>query len=278
MLQQLQTFAKLLGSKRFGLFRAPNTSCALVAHFAVLLTFGVAYPPLALIIGVYFYTTTWTWQSLLGRLLDMPHDIKDARRRLMRKRREIAARGRGSQDVQGGDESAEAQLVLAENSLAVKSNSLFVIIANVETQCADIWEVLFHARYILIVAAGIFYSTFLVDITGDWATHEVNVLWVPLSMVVVAYIVGTDKVKLWRDTRVNVAKAIELTQLDKVGREMGRRFSSAGLRLSTMAPSDGNGRAGSTRSVTENPMMGPAAAGGGRGRRNERQASGPPVL
>lgn len=161
---ELQVYADLLGSKKYGLFRAPNTCCNFISHLAVLFTFGVVYPPLGLIIVMYFYNSTWTWQSLLGKLLEMPRTL---------------CIPRSVDDTSNANDQEDVQL-----------STVGLVLVNLEIQCVGIWKVLNRSRYILTTSAGMFYALFLVDIVGDNARVFTSVVWVPIAMLCYSYIVG----------------------------------------------------------------------------------------
>jgi len=224
--EHIHVYANLLGSKKYGFFRGPNTFCTLVAHVSVLLTFGVAYPPLAFIILVYMCTTTWTWQSLLGKLFALPEQIK----------------ARGSANLKNnssGDQDREAEEALV--------NTIATIFANMEEQCMGVWQVFHQSKYLILTGAGFFYAFFLFDIVGDRAQSLGEVIWVPLCMLVIGYIVGKDKVKWFYKTKNNVA-----TVVDKAD-HIGKRFSMRMSMSDTPMHSHSHTHAHANRSPSPNP-------------------------
>ena len=198
---KLATIAGIFnGDHGLTLFVPPNTTCGLVGHVSVLLTFGVLYPPLAVVITLYFYTTTYTWHSLFDKFFRYSNSDTS---------------GTSTSGV-GPDERTLS--VDSSNSEFSKTNHE-QIKKDLELQCTHLWKVLYDSRYVLLFITSMFYAMFLLDMAGDKSNNVFHILWLPLCMVFVGLLIGKNKVKLYNDTRVVIVQsAIELVQIiNRVG-------------------------------------------------------------
>jgi hypothetical protein len=184
---KLKTYAAFIGSKKgTGLFKAPNTTCNLIGHLAVLLTFGVVYPPLGVIIALYMVTTTLTWQSLLESLFSVC---------------DFSAAG-----AEPG--AVEADRVSGQPEELPVLNESSIVCYNLELQCFGLYNVLHDSKELLFACAGLFYASLLLDMIGDQTVHEeVLHLWVPLSMMLVAVFISKNKEKLANQLGLNTVYA-----------------------------------------------------------------------
>ena len=191
---KLKTYAGLIGSsKGYGLFKAPNTTCNLIGHLAVLLTFGVVYPPLGLIIALYVINTTYTWQSLLESLFSVCDFI------VSDKSNNGNGHGNGTEIGDPLDPQATEKPELTTAS---------IVCFNLELQCFGLYAVLHDSKELLIVGAGLFYSTVLLDMIGDNTVYmELLHLWVPACMVLMSMLISKNKVKLLRMLGLDVLLA-----------------------------------------------------------------------
>jgi hypothetical protein len=152
----------------------------------VLLTFGVVYPPLGVIIALYMVTTTLTWQSLLESLFSVC---------------DFSAAGAKSGAMEADSDSGQSQElpVLNESS---------IVCYNLELQCFGLYNVLHDSKELLFACAGLFYAASLLDMIGDQTVHEELVhLWVPMFMILVAVFISKNKEKLVNQLGLNTVYA-----------------------------------------------------------------------
>lgn len=60
---------RTLNLKANRLFNASNVVCSMISYFAVLVSFGIAYPPLAVIIALSIYVNSLQWQYVIQHVL-----------------------------------------------------------------------------------------------------------------------------------------------------------------------------------------------------------------
>ena len=119
------------------------------------MTFGLASPPLALIIGAYLISQTILWQILLGRYLELhPNGIryKDAKQGF---RKDLTLGG--SVDCSGG----------------------------LEECCADVWKGPIYSLKLVLLSSALFLGIIILDLLEDEATLA-NAAWAPLLILAMA--------------------------------------------------------------------------------------------
>lgn len=208
------TIMKFFQRNRAGLllFIPGNFACSLVGHLSVLLTFGVLYPPLAVLITLYIFSLTRVWHSVVDSLLVVTADeaidttaagvaedrggdagvTADGTSTPLRatsnalQRRPTVTFGDIELDLSPGTPSEAGSGSECESESPQASFLLFL-----ERECVNIWVVLYDSRHILLGVSALFLSCFLADMVGDHANRRFKtVMWVPLAMLLLGLTVG----------------------------------------------------------------------------------------
>ena len=180
---------------------------------SVLLTFGVLYPPLAVIILIYMYTITYTWQSLMETIYEKMQyiihrsggDISDLSEKTGNIDGDYTFRASATTDIAGDEAVLDIDAFNAKHHshyLSFEHMQLKTIIANIEYKSIELWKVLYDSRYILLNVSSLFYAAFLFDMVGDQPhVHQATVIAIPVSMVLVGIFVTRNKKKMYLRTK-----------------------------------------------------------------------------
>lgn len=203
------------------LFIPGNFACSVVGHLSVLLTFGVLYPPLAVLITLYIFSLTRVWHSVLDSLLaaacadtdqenacapgsdshsgtaDADTEKEDASGSKPSAPRATMAFGEIDIDLGpcGSDTDDSDRSTGGGDSGRRQPRGRRLFLLHLERECINIWSVLFDSRHVLVGVSSLFMACFLVDMVGDHAMQRFDhgfraVVWVPVAMLLWGLVIG----------------------------------------------------------------------------------------
>lgn len=142
---------------------------SLMEHTLVLLTFGLAYPPLAFAIVVYICLSVTKWQVLIGRYLEQSPDcnLPGVGQHM----------GRQSDMVTYVNNNVYSQHSPSENDHS----------GGLDPICSDLGNAVHRCMWLVIFGSSIFFACIVLDIAAD-ENGLYNSMWAPFIVILIPWI------------------------------------------------------------------------------------------